>query len=56
MKIEDKKFTERVLKHLLISSQIDCVKCGLNSSVTLLYFTNYNKKDDSDFVLNIETT
>lgn len=56
MKIEDKKFAERVLKHLLISSQIDGVKFGLNSSVTLLYFTNYNKNDDSDFVLNIETT
>lgn len=55
MKIEDQKFAERVLKHLLIGSQIDGLKFGINSSTTLLYFTNYNRKDDGDFVLNIET-
>ncbi|MCM3021192.1 hypothetical protein M3582_24170 [Priestia megaterium] len=55
MKIEERKFAERVLKHLLIGSQLDGVKFGINSSTTLLYFTNYNRKDDGEFVLNIET-
>ncbi|MEK4752654.1 hypothetical protein MKX72_09175 [Priestia sp. FSL R5-0597] len=56
MKIEDKTFTERILKHLLIGSQIDGVKFGTDNAITLLYFTNYTRKEDGDFVLNIETT
>ena len=55
MKLEDQKFAEKALKYLLIGSQVDGIKFGLDGSTTLLYFINYSRKEDDAFCLNIET-
>ncbi|MEH7020602.1 hypothetical protein COD13_30565 [Priestia megaterium] len=55
MKLENQKFAEKVLKYLLIGSQVDGIKFGLDGSTTILYFTNYSRKEDDAFCLNIET-
>ncbi|KZB91250.1 hypothetical protein A2U94_11945 [Bacillus sp. VT 712] len=56
MKREDRLLAEKVLKYLLIGSQVDGVKFGPHSGTTILNFSNYSRKEDSDFVLSIETT
>lgn len=55
MKTEEQFSAEKVLKYLLIGTQVDGVKFGLDSGTTILNFSNYSRKEESDFVLSIET-
>ncbi|WP_245671057.1 hypothetical protein [Pseudobacillus wudalianchiensis] len=53
MKIEEKEFAEKVLKHLCMGSQIDGIRFGLKSP--LLYFMHYDRDDIDRLWLNSES-
>lgn len=57
MNARDKVFTEKVLKHLFVGSQVDGLEFGLSSNTTKVYFSeseNHNKYEGKLY-LNIES-
>jgi hypothetical protein len=55
MDVDDKQYTERVLRHLLVDSQIDGMKFGTAPGATSILFTHYSARDPDELWLNIES-
>ncbi len=55
LKIENRRFAEKALRHLLVGSQMDGIKFASEVSAISLIFTQYDRKEDDAFILTIET-
>ncbi|WKA56539.1 hypothetical protein [Planococcus shixiaomingii] len=54
MKWEDKDYAEKTLKKLLIGSQLDGIKFGVDSEALFAYFMHYSNREPDLLWLNIE--
>ncbi|WP_225446208.1 hypothetical protein [Paenibacillus rhizovicinus] len=55
MNSEHKEFTEKLLSHIFIGSQLDGVKFGLGPAALLLRFEHYDHHSPDQLWLNIES-